>query len=125
LAHKSPRILLPAAERDEVLRNKGLVGAYRRHEPHFRACAQQAFDLAARTLAGAGKQLHRPPESLLPESEDCVNFLTAILSNDPEWYGICVAYLGHNLGQFVQQITQLMAEYLIDVYWATLVVRSR
>jgi hypothetical protein len=124
VASRDPPIILSRAERDALLRRRGLLIAYHRQEPYFREPAHQAFDLAAGILAGAAEQLHRPVSTLMPQSEDCVIALTTILQNDDRWYKICRSAIGFSLGSFVRQITRLMAEFLVDTYWATLVVGS-
>jgi hypothetical protein len=117
------RFDLTREQRDKLLRNKGLIKAYERHEPHFRALTETAFALASRALESTASALSRPAESLIPVSADCVSYLNALLNNDKVWGRASIVHLGHNTGQFVQQITLLMAEYLVDIYWATLVVR--
>ena len=124
MASRDPPIKLSRAERDTLLRKKGLLIAYHRQEPYFRELAHQSFDLATSILAGAAEQLNRSASTWVPQSEDCVIALTTILQNDDRWYKICRSTIGFSLGLFVRQITQLMAEYLIDTYWATLIVRS-
>ena len=117
------RFNLTREQRDKLLRNKGLIEAYERHEPHFRELAEKAFVLASRALESTASALNRPAEALIPVSADCVSYLNALLNNDRVWARASIANLGHHTGQFVQQITLLMAEYLVDIYWATLVVR--
>lgn len=114
---------MSVADRDELLYRKRLIRAYKRDKEHFRKRAEQAFSEATRMLEEAAALLNRPRDTLLPQSQDCAILLAGILGNDPRWTKICLTNLGHNMGQFVRQITQLMAEYLIDTYWATLIVR--
>jgi hypothetical protein len=112
---------LPTTKRDQILGDKGLIEAYQRDENDFRALVSSAYSMAVRTLRDVPGVIIAgvPP---VPNSEDCEVFLVALLENDTRWRKICKGQLGHMTGRFVQQITELMAQYLIDVYWARLVV---
>jgi len=113
-----------------MLISSGEVGTLNAHNLIVRVSNQKskaAFDLLCDTaFDGVRQAMAQSPAmaSSIPTPRDCSDFLQTILEDDPLWQQILLKQCAHVTHAMTVVLTEIMARYLIDQRYVSLVTRA-